>query len=61
MSLSGCPVGVYIGAISHEFAILETLRGQGSMFGATGTGNSLVAGRLSHVLNLRGPAMVFDT
>ena len=60
-SLGGHSVGTYIGAISHEFAVLESLRGEKSIFKATGTGNSLVAGRLSHFLNVRGPAVVVDT
>ena len=42
-SLSGRTVGVYIGAISHEFAVLESLRGESSTWAATGVSNSLVA------------------
>ena len=60
-SLSGRTVGVYIGAISHEFAVLESLRGESSTWAATGISNSLVANRVSYLLNVRGPSLTLDT
>lgn len=60
-SLSGRKVGVYIGAISHEFAVLESLRGESSTWAATGISNSLVANRVSYMLNVRGPSLTLDT
>jgi acyl transferase domain-containing protein len=54
-------VGVYVGATSHEYAVLEAIRGEGSTFAATGTNNSLLANRVSYVLGLRGPSLVVDT
>jgi hypothetical protein len=60
-SLGGRTVGVYIGAISHEFAVLESLRGEASTWAATGVSNSLVANRLSYQLNVRGPSVTIDT
>lgn len=60
-TLKGRPVGIYMGAISHEFAVLEALRGEGSVFTGTGTSNSLVAGRVAHTLDVCGPCFVVDT
>ncbi len=60
-TLSGRTVGVYIGAISHEFAVLESLRGESSTWAATGISNSLVSNRLSYQLNVRGPSLTVDT
>ena len=60
-SLSGRSVGVYIGMISHEFAVLESLRGESSTWVATGISNSLVSNRVSYVLNVRGPSVTMDT
>lgn len=60
-TLSGRTVGVYIGAISHEFAVLESLRGESSTWAATGISNSLVSNRLSYLLNVRGPSLTIDT
>ncbi len=54
-------MGVYIGAISHEFAVLESLRGEASTWAATGVSNSLIANRLSYQLNVRGPSLTIDT
>ncbi len=59
--LGGRVVGVYVGAQSHEFAVLEAMRGEKSTFVATGVSNSLLANRLSYVLNVRGPSMTLDT
>jgi 3-oxoacyl-(acyl-carrier-protein) synthase len=54
-------VGVYVGATSHEFAVLEAVRGETSTFAATGVNNSLIANRVSYVLGVRGPSVVVDT
>ena len=60
-SLSGDNVGVYMGAISHEFSVLEAMRGVSSAFTATGLSNALISNRLSFLLNLRGPSVTIDT
>lgn len=41
--------------------MLESLRGESSTFAATGVSNSLIANRLSYVLNVRGPSLTIDT
>jgi acyl transferase domain-containing protein len=60
-SLAERRVGVYVGAISHEFAVLEAFRHEPSTYAATGVSTSLVANRVSYVLGLRGPSVVVDT
>jgi epothilone polyketide synthase E len=62
--LAGEPCGVFVGAHSHssdyllmQYADVETL----DSFTGPGTGHNLLAGRLSYLLDLRGPALVVDT
>ena len=56
--------GVFVGASSEEYAHVF-LRAQGrkgiNPFFSSGVTTSMVAGRLAHVLGLRGPAMIVDT
>ena len=51
--------GVYLGAIGSDYGTrsLEAM----SMWTATGTLSSVLAGRVSYVLGLEGPAMTVDT
>ncbi|MEU5044338.1 type I polyketide synthase, partial [Streptomyces griseorubiginosus] len=61
-SVGGTPAGVYVGAISDDYATLLRRGGpQGitrHMF--TGTQRGVIANRLSYSLGLRGPSMTVD-
>lgn len=62
--LAGSATGVFVGVSSHDYADLKLrLGGARAIDEHYGTGNaaSLVAGRLSYVLGLQGPAIVVDT
>jgi acyl transferase domain-containing protein/acyl carrier protein len=61
-SLAGSRTGVFVGAYNHEYSArtfdrLEELQA----FSGTGIALNAVAGRLSYVFDLRGPALVVDT
>ena len=61
-SLAGSRTGVFIGAYNHEYSArsfdrLEALHA----FSGTGVALNAVAGRLSYLWDLHGPAMVVDT
>ncbi|HEY8984791.1 MAG TPA: type I polyketide synthase, partial [Streptomyces sp.] len=56
--LSGTSSGVFVGAISDDWA---RLRQRTTQYTYPGGHRSLIAGRLSHLLGLRGPSMVVDT
>ncbi|HEY0452996.1 MAG TPA: SDR family NAD(P)-dependent oxidoreductase, partial [Actinophytocola sp.] len=60
-SLAGTATGVYLGAADSEYSAL--LAGQPGFEGfvMTGTTSSVIAGRVSYVLGLEGPAMTVDT
>ena len=61
-SLSGTNTGVFIGVGNLDYReLLDTKLPSIEGHRATGTFLSLVANRVSHFLNLRGPSMPFDT
>ena len=62
--LAGSRAGVFIGASSGDYAQLHMLDGDPfhmDPYFATGNANCFLAGRLSYLLGLEGPAMVVDT
>lgn len=60
--LAGSRTGVFVGASTSDHARLAT-RDLASITAFTGTGNaaSIIANRLSYLLDLRGPSMAVDT
>ncbi|HEX8704281.1 MAG TPA: SDR family NAD(P)-dependent oxidoreductase, partial [Myxococcaceae bacterium] len=59
-SLRESPTGVYLGAMWSDYARLASER-QVDPYTATGQDTSILAGRLSYVLGLRGPSLVVNT
>jgi acyl transferase domain-containing protein/acyl carrier protein len=62
--LRGSATGVFIGATSTEYAQLhqnDVAREDISAYSVQGLANSVIAGRVSHVLGLHGPSMSIDT
>ena len=60
--LSGSQTGVFVGICSSEYAWNHFTAGDEiDAYASTGTAYSLVANRLSYLLNLRGPSMAIDT
>lgn len=61
-SLAGKKVGVFVGGAAADYR-LGTLRDpeQTPMFDATGSHQSIQAGRISHYFDLRGPSFSADT
>src|SRR5712692_2019162 len=60
--LAGSPTGVFIGICSSEYALYHFAdREQIDPYASTGTAYSLVANRLSYLLDLQGPSIAIDT
>ncbi|TWP53885.1 amino acid adenylation domain-containing protein [Lentzea tibetensis] len=62
--LAAARTGVFVGASSQDYAQIQTTAGEGEAMGAhaaTGMSTSLLANRISHAFDLRGPSMVVDT
>ncbi|MEU7498416.1 beta-ketoacyl synthase N-terminal-like domain-containing protein [Streptomyces griseofuscus] len=53
--------GVYVGACADDFRTQYFASGRLDRFGHMGSSRSLLAGRISHHLGLRGPSEVVDT
>ncbi|MEV4895662.1 beta-ketoacyl synthase N-terminal-like domain-containing protein [Nonomuraea sp. NPDC055795] len=54
--LRGSAAGVFLGAISNDFASL----GAGGRHGYTGANRAMIANRVSYLLGLRGPSLTLD-
>ncbi|MEJ3750560.1 SDR family NAD(P)-dependent oxidoreductase [Actinomycetes bacterium KLBMP 9797] len=62
-TLRGAPAGVFVGAIWDDYAALTHRHGAGAAGPHTATGlhRGILANRVSHVLDLRGPSLTVDT
>ncbi|KAL4746292.1 hypothetical protein BDW72DRAFT_207477 [Aspergillus terricola var. indicus] len=60
--VSGSSTGCYVGNFTFDFMVMQT-RDSDYMgrYSATGLGTTILANRISHVFNLRGPSLVLDT
>jgi myxalamid-type polyketide synthase MxaE and MxaD len=61
-TLAGTATGVFVGSYNNDYFELQ-YRGTPSAdpYAVTGTSNCFLAGRLSYLLDLRGPSLVVDT
>ncbi|WP_375327252.1 alpha/beta fold hydrolase [Candidatus Tisiphia endosymbiont of Nemotelus uliginosus] len=60
-SLSGTRTGLYVGALSNDYQRLQKKFNIEHSFTTTGTSFSMIANRISYLLNLKGPSLVIDT
>ncbi|MCQ9134712.1 type I polyketide synthase, partial [Streptomyces hilarionis] len=61
-ALRGSRTGVFAGLNQQDYGtLLAASRGGLDGYGATGTSNSVLSGRVSYVLGLEGPAVTVDT
>ncbi|WP_327270313.1 SDR family NAD(P)-dependent oxidoreductase [Streptomyces sp. NBC_01218] len=62
-SLAGSQVGVYLGAMAYDYALLRHREGAGPLTRHTLTGlnRGLLANRVSYHLGLRGPSLTVDS
>ncbi|TAK72865.1 MAG: hypothetical protein EPO11_09505, partial [Gammaproteobacteria bacterium] len=61
-SLANTKCGVYVGCTSGDYAHLLAKAGyDGDAQSFTGTSSSILAGRISYFLNLKGPSLAIDT
>ena len=61
-SVRGSQTGVFVGVSAHEYAHLTAASLEGiEAWTATGAAPSIIANRLSYLLDLRGPSMAIDT
>ncbi|MFJ4658845.1 type I polyketide synthase [Nocardia sp. NPDC088792] len=58
--LTDTATGVFVGAISDDYATLTQQHDAITQHSLTGTNRGLIANRLSYVLGLRGPSMTID-
>jgi acyl transferase domain-containing protein len=62
--LAGSPAGVFVGvhSHSHDYWTLQAENPESlDAYAGTGTSHSVLAGRLSYLLDLRGPSLAVDT
>ena len=60
--LDGSPTGVFVASYHNDYASLMTADPRRiDAWTSTGTAHSIVANRLSYLLNLRGPSLTVDT
>ncbi|MGW2182853.1 type I polyketide synthase [Streptomyces sp. NPDC001732] len=60
-TLKDSPAGVFVGAITGDYALLHDRAGGGGRHDVTGTHRSLIANRVSHLLGLRGASLTVDS
>jgi len=63
-ALAGSKTGVFVGVHSHssDYYLMQSADPQAlDMYSGTGTSHSVVSGRLSYLLDLRGPSIALDT
>ncbi|MFB9879271.1 beta-ketoacyl synthase N-terminal-like domain-containing protein, partial [Planobispora siamensis] len=61
VSLRGSATGVFLGAISNDWAALQDRLGGVGRHAYTGANRAMIANRVSYVLGLRGPSLTLDT
>src|SRR5437667_1259358 len=59
--LRGTQMGVFIGIIGSEYALLPRENGAVSPYMLTGSMSNIASGRISHILGVHGPSMSIDT
>jgi acyl transferase domain-containing protein len=60
--VTGQDIGCYIGNFTTDFALLQTKDPEMiHRYSATGTGTTILANRISHCFNLKGPSVTIDT
>ncbi len=59
--LSGSKTGVFLGISSYDYHILLSKKAKINAYNGVGNALSIIANRLSYLLNLRGPSLVIDT
>jgi len=60
--LKGSATGVYVGVSTHDYGLITTSDlGEMDAWTATGAAGSIIANRLSYLLDLRGPSMALDS
>ncbi|MDH2430801.1 type I polyketide synthase [Sphaerisporangium sp. TRM90804] len=61
-ALAGGQVGVFVGVMGDDYALLQDRLGPGAVDQHTMTGSrrAIIANRISHALGLRGPSMTVD-
>lgn len=61
-SLSGTNAGVFFGVSSHDYVdLIKSHQRESDLQVATGNAHSIVANRISFLLNLKGPSLAIDT
>lgn len=61
-TLAGTPVGVFVGASGFDFSVMRSAdMAGGDAYTATGGALSIIANRISHAFDLRGPSFTVDT
>ncbi|MGV9546434.1 SDR family NAD(P)-dependent oxidoreductase, partial [Nocardia beijingensis] len=62
-NLRRAPLGVFLGVGGSDYSILRNRRGIDSIdrYAAAGSGRSIIANRISRILDLRGPSITVDT
>ncbi|KPA10853.1 protein containing Beta-ketoacyl synthase, partial [Candidatus Magnetomorum sp. HK-1] len=59
--LSGSKTGVFVGVASSDYFELLNMHGENSAWTSTGNAHSILANRVSYLLNLYGPSEPIDT
>ncbi|WP_165227155.1 non-ribosomal peptide synthetase/type I polyketide synthase [Aquisphaera insulae] len=60
--LAGCPVGVFMGVATNDYAQIQARRGSAAdAYRVTGGAGSIAANRLSYAFDFRGPSLAIDT